>query len=87
MKYQKLTAEIIVFPEDADAVMAALNSAIDQIGEAHAIFGGEIETTTIEHSGMHRKSALKHAMDAGNTATSAVRSAAQKLTSAYKRVV
>jgi hypothetical protein len=87
MKYQKLTVEMIVFPEDADAVIAALNSAMDRIGETHTIFGGEIETTPIEHSGTRRKSALRHAMDTGNTATSAVRLAAQKVTGAYKKVI
>ena len=87
MKYQKLTIEIVVFPEDADAVIAALNSAMDRIGETHTIFGGEIETTPIEHSGARRKSALKHVVDAGNTAASAVRLAAQKVTGACKKVI
>jgi hypothetical protein len=87
MKYQKLSVEMVVFPEDADAVIAALNSAIDRIGETHTIFGGEIETTSIEHRGTRRKSALRHAMDAGNTATSAVRLAAQKASGVYKKVI
>lgn len=87
MKYQKLTVEVIVFPEGSDTVMAALNSAIDRIGETHTIFGGEIETTPIEHRGTRMKSALRHAIDAGNTATSAVKLAAQKVTDAHKKVI
>lgn len=87
MKYEKLTLEIVVFPEDAEAVVAALNSAMDGIEETHPIFGGEIETTPIEHSGTRRKSALRHAVDAGNTAASGVRMAARKITDAYKKVI
>ena len=87
MQYQKLTLEIVVFPEDAEAAIAALNSAIDRIEETRPVFGGEIETTPIEHSGTRRKSALRHAVDAGNTAASAVKSAAQKVAGAYKKVI
>lgn len=87
MKYQKLSIEMVVFPEDADAVIAALNSAIDRIDETYTIFGGEIETAPIEHSGTRRKSALRHALDARKTATSAVRQAAQKVAGSYKKVI
>ena len=87
MKYQKLTVEMVVFPEDADAVIAKLNAAIDQIDRTHTIFGGEIEATPIEHSGTRRKSALRHALDAGTTASSAVRLAAQKAKNAYRKVI
>jgi hypothetical protein len=87
MKYEKLTLEIVVFPDDAEAVIAALNSAIDRIEETHPIFGGEIEITPIEHSGTRRESALRHVVNAGKTATSGVRLAAQKATEAYKKVI
>jgi hypothetical protein len=87
VKYQKLTVEMVVFPEDAEAVIAALNSAIDRIAETRTIFGGAIETTPIEHRGTRRKSALRHAVDAGKTATSGIRLAAQKATEAYKKVI
>jgi hypothetical protein len=87
MKYEKLTLEIVVFPDDAEAVIAALNSAIDRIEETHPVFGGEIETTPIEHSGTRRKSALRHVVNAGKTAASGVRLAAQKATEAYKKVI
>jgi hypothetical protein len=87
MDYQKINVELVVFSEDADAVIAELNSAIDQLEETHEIFGGAIETAPVTHSGTRRKSALRHTLDAGNTATSAVKSAAQKVASAYKKVI
>jgi hypothetical protein len=87
MGYRKINVELIVFAEDADAVVAEINSAIDRLEEAHTIFGGGIETVPVEHSGTRRKSALRHTMDAGVTATSAVKLAAQKVADAYKKVI
>lgn len=87
MAYQKINIELIVFSNEADAVVSELNSAIDWIEESHAIFGGEIETVPVEHSGTRRISALRHALDARKVATGAVRMAAQKVVDAYKRVV
>ena len=40
--------------------------AIDQLEEGHEIFGGDIETAPVEHSGTRRKSALRHTLDAGD---------------------
>lgn len=87
MRYQKINVEIVVFPEEADAVVAELNSAIDWIEEGHTIFGGEIETVPIDHSGTRRKSVLRHTIDARTAATSAVKLAAQKVAGAYKKVI
>jgi hypothetical protein len=87
MAYRKINLELIVFEEEADAVVAGLNAALDRLEEAHTIFGGGIETVPVEHSGTRRKSALKHTLDAGNTATSAVKLAAQKVANAYKKVI
>jgi hypothetical protein len=87
MKYQKIYLELIVFSEERDAVVAELNSAIDRLEETHTIFGGGIETIPVEHSGTRRKSALAHTLDAGNAATVAVKLAAHKVTSAYKKVI
>ena len=87
MKYQKINLELIVFSEEADAVVSDLNSAIDRLEDTHTIFGGGIEMSAVEHSGTRRKSALRHVLDAGETATSAVKSAAQKVAGAYKKVV
>lgn len=87
MKYQKIYLELIVFSEERDAVVAELNSAIDRLEETHTIFGGGIETIPVEHSGTRRMSALAHTLDAGNAATVAVKLAAHKVTSAYKKVI
>jgi hypothetical protein len=87
MGYQKINVELIVFSEDADAVVAELNAAIDRLDEKHTIFGGDIESSPVAHSGTRRKSALRHTLDAGNAATSAVKLAAQKVAEAYKKVV
>lgn len=85
--YQKIKFEMIVFSAEADAVVFELNSAIDRIEESHTIFGGEIETSPVEHCGARRKSALSHALDARNVANSAVKSAARKARDAYKKVI
>lgn len=87
MHYQKISIELVVFPEEGDAVIAELNAAIDRIGESHTIFGGDIETAPVVHSGTRRKSALRHTLDAGNAATGAVKLAAQKVAGAYKKVI
>jgi hypothetical protein len=87
MGYQKINVELIVFSDEADAVVEELNSAIDRLDETHTIFGGGIETIPVDHSGTRRKSALRHTLDAGNTATSAVKLAAQKVAGAYKKVI
>jgi hypothetical protein len=87
MAYQKINVELIVFEQEADAVVAHLNSALDRLEEAYTIFGGGIEIVPVKHSGTRRKSALKHALDAGNIATSAIKLAAQKVADASKRVI
>jgi hypothetical protein len=87
MGYQKINVELVVFSEEADAVVAELNAAIDRLDETYTIFGGDIETARVEHSGRRRKSALRHTIDAGNTATSAVKLAAHKVADAYKKVI
>ena len=87
MGYQKINVELVVFSEQADAVVAELNAAIDRLDETYTIFGGDIETAAVEHSGTRRKSALRHTLDAGNAATSAVRLAAHKVAGAYKKVI
>jgi hypothetical protein len=86
MGYEKITVELIVFSDERDAVVAELNAAIDRIDESHDIFGGAIETVSVEHSGTRRKSALRHTLNGGKTATAAVTLAAQKIAGAYKRV-
>jgi hypothetical protein len=87
MGYQKINVEFIVFSEEADAIVAELNAAIDRLDETHTIFGGAIESVPVAHSGARRKSALRHTLDAGNATTSAVKLAAQRVADAYKKVI
>ena len=87
MEYRKINVELVVFAEEADAVVAQLNSAIDRLEEAHTIFGGDIETLAVEKSGPRRKSALSHALAAGDAAVAAVRSAGGKIAGACRKVV
>lgn len=85
--YKKINLELIVMPDEADAVMAKLNSAIDRLAEEHDIFGGEFQTTTIEHHGTRRKSALMHTRDAGETAAGAIRKASGTVSSALRQII
>ena len=87
MAYQKINVELVAFEEEAASVVAVLNEAIDQLEEKYTIFGGDIEIVTIQHSGKRRKSALRHTIAAGEMAAAAIRLAADKVASAYKRVI
>lgn len=87
MVYQKINVELVVFSDEADTVVAELNSTINRLEETHTIFGGGIETVPVTHSGTRRKSTLRHTLDAGNMATSAVKLAVQKVADAYKMVI
>lgn len=85
--YKKIDLELIVMPDEADAVIAKLNSAIDRLAEEHDIFGGDIETTTIEHRGTRRKSPLMHTRDAGGTAAGAIKKASGTVSSALRQII
>jgi hypothetical protein len=87
MGYRKINIELIVFSDEAAAVVGELNSAIDQIEKSHAIFGGEIETSPAEHSGTRRKPVLRHWIEAGNKASAGVKLAAHKVADAYHKVI
>lgn len=87
MVYRKINFELIVFAEEADSVVAKLNSAIDRLEEAHTIFGGDIEIATVNKSETQRRSALMHTLAAGSAAMAAVKLAGDKVADAYKRVV
>ncbi len=87
MGYQKINVEIVVFSDETDGVVAELNSAIDELEKTYTIFGGSIETAPMVHSGARRKSALRRTLDAGNSVTSALKSAAQNVAGAYKKVI
>ena len=76
-----------VFADEADAVVAKLNDALDGLEEEHPIFGGDVEITPIEQSGTRRKSALMLTLAAGGIATDAVKFASNKIAGAYKKVI
>ncbi len=87
MEYRKINIELVVFADEADAVVAELNSAIDRLEESHAVFGGDIETAAVEKSGTRRKSALTHTLAAGDAAVAAVKLAGDKIAGAYRKVI
>ena len=85
--YKKINLELIVMPDEADAVIAKLNSALERLEEQHDIFGGEIETTAIEHRGTRRKSALMHTRDAGEAAADAIKKASGTVSNALRQII
>lgn len=87
MDYRKISVELVVFADEADAVVAELNAAMDRLEEAHDIFGGDIETVAVEKSGARRKSALGHTLAAGDAAVAAVKLAGDKIAGAYRKVI
>ncbi len=87
MIYKKINVELVVFAEEADSIVAELNSAIDRLEEAHTIFGGGIEIVSVQHSGTRRKSALRRTLAAGEAAAAAIRLAGDKVAHAYKKVI
>ncbi|MGA8162538.1 MAG: hypothetical protein WA374_09700 [Acidobacteriaceae bacterium] len=87
MDYRKINIELVVFADEADAVVAELNSAIDRLEEAHAVFGGDIETVAFRKNSTRRKSALMHTLAAGGAAVGAVKLAGDKIVGAYRKVI
>lgn len=85
--YKKINLELIVLADEADAVIAKLSSALDRLEVEHEIFGGEIETVTVEHRGTRRKTALMHTRDAGETAASAIKKASQTASGALRKII
>ena len=87
MQYTKINLELIAVADEAEAVIADLNAALDQMDKRHTLFGGGMETVNVEHSGRRCKSALMHTVSAAKTTVEAVRSARNHMTSAMHRVV
>jgi hypothetical protein len=67
MRYKKINVELIVVADEAEVVVAEFNAALDRLDERHPLFGGGIETVAFEHPGTRKRSALAHAMAAGET--------------------
>ena len=87
MLYKKINIELIVVADEAEAVVAGLNAALDQLDERHTLFGGGIETVAFEHPGKRRRSALAHTMAAGETVADALRTTRKSLTLALRAVI
>jgi hypothetical protein len=87
MLYKKINVELIVVADEAEAVVAELNLALDQMEEKHTLFGGGIETVAFEHSGTRRKSALAHTVAAGETVAVALRAARESVNVALRAVI
>jgi hypothetical protein len=87
MLYKKINVELIVVADEADAVVAELNAALDRLEQKHALFGGEIETVAVEHPGPRKRSALAHTLAAGETAAVALRAARDSVTVALRAVI
>jgi hypothetical protein len=87
MLYKKINVELIVVADEAEAVVADLNAALDRLEEKHTLFGGGIETVAVEHRGTRKRSALAHTMAAGETVAGAVRAARDGVTAALRTVI
>lgn len=87
MLYRKINVELIVVADEAEAVVAGLNAALDHLEEKHLLFGGEIESIPVEHRGTRKRSALAHTMAAGETVASAIRTARDSVTVALRAVI
>lgn len=87
MLYKKINVELMVVADEADAVVAGLNAALDLIEERHTLFGGGLEITAFEHSGTPKRSALAHTIDAGKTVAVALRTTRQNVAAALRTVI
>ena len=67
MLYKRINVELIVVADEAEAVVAELEAALDRLEENHTLLGGGIETVTFEHLGIQKRSALAHTMAAAGT--------------------
>jgi hypothetical protein len=87
MLYKKINVELIVVADEAEAVVADLNAAMDRLEEKHTLFGGGIETVPVAHRGTRKRSALAHTIAAGETVAGAVRTARDSVAVALRAVI
>jgi hypothetical protein len=87
MRYTKINVELIVIADDTEAVVAELNTALDQLDERHTIFGGGIEAVAVNHRGTRKRTALAHTLAAGETASAAVRAAGESVAAALRTII
>ena len=87
MLYKKISVELVVVADEAEAVVAELNTALDRLEEKHTLFGGGIETVAFKHRETRKRSALAHTMAAGETVADAVRTARESVAVAFRAVI
>ena len=87
MRYKKINVELIVVADEAEAVVAELNAALDRLDERHTLFGGGIETVAFEHAGRRKRSALAHTIAAGESVAAALRTTRESVTTALRAVI
>jgi hypothetical protein len=87
MLYKKISVEVIVVADDAEAVVGELNATLDRLEENHTLFGGDIETLAFEHPRKRRRSAFAHTIAAGATVAGALKTARDGTTVALRTVI
>ena len=87
MLYKRINVELIVVADEAEAVVAELDAALDRLEEKYTLFGGGMETVTFEHSGIRKRSALAHTVAAAGTAADALRTARKGVAVALRAVI
>jgi len=87
MLYKRINVELIVIADEAEAVEAELEAALDRLEEKHTLFGGGIEKVAFEHLGTQKKSALAHSRAAVGTAATALRTARKSVAVALHAVI
>jgi hypothetical protein len=87
MLYTKINIELIVLADEAETVVAEVNSSLNRLEEKHTLFGGGIETVAFEHTGTRKKSALAHTVAAVGMVGVGVRAARESLAVALRAVI
>ena len=87
MLYKKISVEVIVVADEAEAVVAELDAALDRLEQSHTLFGGGIEAVAFEHPGKRRRSALAHTIAASGTVVGALKTARNGMTVALRAVI
>ncbi len=87
MLYKKISVDLVVLADEADAVVAELNTALDRLEEKHTLFGGGIETSAFKHRPTRKRSALAHTLATGETVAVAVKAARDSVAVAVRAVI
>ena len=87
MAYQRINLELVVFADEADAIVAELMSSIDKVGATYSVFGGEVERGEFKPSETQNRSALMHTIRAAGMTADGMKLAAGKVAQAYKKLI